>query len=348
MIITDRRGQYVQSGRAWYTRNTNTVTKITVHHSAIPKNNYNDDELLAYIKKIHVDQGWPGLAYHYVYNPKTRNVFWINDPAQVTWHDSVNWNSIGVLINGYYHQPHNDGVTREILVDMKDILDHLCTEHPEFPAAHGDVYGHREVGSTACPGDLLIPYVQEYRVKKGDVDWTGGSVSVPPSSGTMTIETALYERLVGRATVAKEVASLMGIDNPDNAPTEAYQKVLSGKDGYINQLQREKGDLEIKLHNKTEEVGRKEEQLLKSAQFIEELQDNLKEAYDLPNKLRRELEGARQALIDLDNKWGKRYGLLEIEKKDIEVRLIACHNKQSFTVRELINLLYDAILSRRF
>lgn len=150
MIIQDRRGQYLQSGRSWYTRDVAKVTKITVHHSAMPKNNYTDDELLNAIKTVHTNQGWAGLSYHLVYNPKTRNVFWINDYSWVTWHDAVNWDSIGVLINGYYHPPTNDGVTKEILIDMKDILDHLCTEHPEFPAAQQDVYGHRERSSTAC------------------------------------------------------------------------------------------------------------------------------------------------------------------------------------------------------
>lgn len=190
MDIINRVGKYRKG--AWYTRDVKTITKITVHHTAIPLKNYEDDEkLLKYLQQIHEGHGWPGLAYHFVIT-KSGKVYQINEFSEVTWHDTKNWDSIGVCLNGYFHPDVNDKPTKEQLKSLDALLDKLCTQHPEFPADQNDVVGHRERSATACPGNNLFPYVVEYRSKAGNVGWgaeeTQSSMETPETEGNAAKE----------------------------------------------------------------------------------------------------------------------------------------------------------------
>lgn len=216
MNLIDRRGQYEPNGD-WYERLQNKITKITVHHSADWQDEASDDAVLKNLMNAHIKNGWPGLSYHIVYIPKSGNFYWINDFTKVTWHDTVNWDSIGVLIHGYYHKGTNgekaEVPTKPTLAALKEVLDWLCTENPDFPAGEDDVIGHRERYATACCGDTLFPYVTDYRTKLGNVDWGAGEVEDPePQPGLC-----------------------MALD--DDIPTEVEDKYsLKKKPGYNNKM----------------------------------------------------------------------------------------------------------------
>lgn len=169
MQIINRVGHY--KAGSWYSRSLSDITKITIHHSAIPQGRYSTHEdLLRGIQNVHQGQGWPGLSYHFVIT-EDGTIYQTNDFKDVTWHDTKNWDSIGVLVNGYFHPNVEDKPTIEQLRSLKNLLDWLCTQNPEFPADHNDVVGHRERSSTACPGNNLFNYVVEYREKLGNVSW---------------------------------------------------------------------------------------------------------------------------------------------------------------------------------
>lgn len=168
-------GSYRQAGRSWFKRDVGDIKKITVHHTA-SRATGTDENILQSIMATHVNNGWPGLAYHFIIL-KNGNIYQINDFTEVTWHDTHNYDSIGVCLHGYFHKDYNETPTAEQLASLKWLLDRLCTEHPEFPADHDDVVGHRERSSTACPGDFLFPKVVEYRTKLGKVNWESPTVS---------------------------------------------------------------------------------------------------------------------------------------------------------------------------
>lgn len=169
MEIKNVVGKYRKWG--WYQRNQSDIKKLVVHHSAWAiNNNLSDDTILKTIQGWHEKHGWPGLAYHFVILPNG-NIYQCNDFTDITWHDAVNNDSVGILVHGYFHKDVNDKPTQKQLQSLKELLDWLCTQNPQFPAAHGDVVGHRDRTPTACPGDLLYPYVKEYREKMGDVNW---------------------------------------------------------------------------------------------------------------------------------------------------------------------------------
>lgn len=170
MTIHNKIGDYLTPGRAWYNRATSSIKKLTVHHDAIPHDNRSAEQVLNQIRDIHTSKGWPGASYHF-YIHTDGEIYQLNELKWVTWHDSHNWDSIGIVLHGYFHPNFNNQPTKEQLRSLKALLHNLCTQHPEFPAAFADVYGHRERSSTACPGNNLYPLVKEYREKLGNVSW---------------------------------------------------------------------------------------------------------------------------------------------------------------------------------
>jgi len=353
MNIINKIGVYQQPNREWYQRLQNTISVITVHHTA---NRQTDDDATALntAYNAHKAQGWPGLAYHF-FIPKSGNIYQINNFVDVTWHDTHNYDSIGIALDGYFHTPHNEQPTREQLQSLKELLNWLCTQNPQFPASQGNVYGHRERAATACPGDLFYPKVKEYREKGGDVNWVGGSVGNE------------YENTVKMATQWKDLINDLGLGNPVDIMFDRVKALLVGKDGYINQLQREKAEVETKLQNKTEELSRVQVQLTEKDKLYADLEKRLNEAMKIPAQLQGQIEALTNEKIALDNAWGKKYGTLQIEKtnletdylKQIEVlkaeitrlknridQLVSGQSK--YTVGEAITFLYDAIRNKRF
>lgn len=283
MKLIDLTHSKLQPGRSWFTTPTVNKKVLTVHHDAIPLDNRSDAEIIDQIYRTHVNNGWPGFAYCYFYSPKTRTWYKMNNHEDVTWHDAVNWDSIGLIIHGYYHPDIDNKPTKETLADLKEMLDYMSTQFPEFPADQDDVYGHRERSSTACPGNHLIPYVQEYRNKKGDVNW----LSVNPPSSMITIESSLYEKLVNGSTVRKEVAEYLAIPNPDNASREQIISVIAGIKSNVTTLQRRIDDIQIELaketserQNRDEQVGRLKTELTELAKVHKEEVDKLQKIID--------------------------------------------------------------------
>ena len=171
MTIENDVHKYIQSGRSWYQRAVNNITRITIHHDAIPNNGrFTDEEVLTNIMKEHASRGWPGASYHF-WISKKGVIHQLNNFTDITWHDGVNSDSIGVCLNGWFHPDYNEKPTVEQLKAFKWLMDQLCTKHPEFPASFKDIRGHRERKATACPGNYLFPYVVEYREKDGNVNW---------------------------------------------------------------------------------------------------------------------------------------------------------------------------------
>ncbi len=163
-------------------RDIGSVTKIVVHHEAVNYSyEYDDDaryESEARYQNTSSIPGSKGLQYHL----RIDNVGLINQvrPLDVIlWHAGnldVNNHAIGICLDGNFE---NQVPTKEQYESLKQLLDWLCTEHPEFPAVQSDVYAHSEVidknyfpGGTACCGRNLRQFVVDYRNY-------GGSVAIP-------------------------------------------------------------------------------------------------------------------------------------------------------------------------
>lgn len=183
MTIIDKIGKYKQPGREWFNRGVSGIKVFSIHHDAIPRTSKPAEDVMQQIMNGHVKNGWPGASYHY-YIHRDGKVYQMNKHEWVTWVDGVNWDCIGIVMHGYMHPDSNNTPTVEQLGALKELLDELSTKHPEFPADQNDVYGHRERAQTSCPGDKFFPYVQEYRLKNGDVAWPNPPINPqPPMTG---------------------------------------------------------------------------------------------------------------------------------------------------------------------
>jgi hypothetical protein len=145
----------------WNKRPLSAITQIVVHHSAYGHNNQANQSRFETLRGFHTNQGWYGLSYHYVIF-KDGEIWQTNNFTDASPTDGINYPSLGILVDGYFHD-NKDKPTIEQLRSLDFLLGDLCNNHPEFPAVRKDVKGHREVNSTACPGDDLINYVIEWR-----------------------------------------------------------------------------------------------------------------------------------------------------------------------------------------
>lgn len=153
-----RIGHYKLPNRNWYKRDFTDLQAITVHHDAIPHSNRRDETILDQIKDTHVKKNWPGASYHF-WIGRTGTVYQLNDIDWITWHDSKNTHSIGVCVTGYFHPPHNNKPDKRQLNSLYELINYL---HEQY-GKHLTVRGHRDVSSTACPGNELYPLIHNYK-----------------------------------------------------------------------------------------------------------------------------------------------------------------------------------------
>ena len=125
------------------TRLLDEITQIIVHHSAT---NSGTPEAFA---RYHVEEnGWPGIGYHYVIS-KTGQIYKCQNVTTVSYHaGNANRRSIGVCLVGNFDTQTPTDVQMDALMEL---LAELITA---YPAAKGNIIGHREVPRTykSCPG----------------------------------------------------------------------------------------------------------------------------------------------------------------------------------------------------
>jgi hypothetical protein len=98
-----------------------------------------------------------GLSYHYAIM-RDGSIYKLNNHNDITWHDGRNNDTLGILVDGYFHPPHNEKPSKEQL----ESLDWLTTKLlNDLNLPRDRIKGHRDFGQTACPGDLFYPTVQK-------------------------------------------------------------------------------------------------------------------------------------------------------------------------------------------
>jgi len=206
MKITDVRNQLAYRDTAPH-RPINTIKYIVIHHDAVEVTQ-GYDPLARYKSEanFHYNKDWngdgkadgSGLMYNYKidYNG---DIYFCRNLGEALWHCGnyqKNLESIAVCLDGHLT---NSKPSRAQLVSLAEFLRGLCTQHPEFPADFKDIFGHREISATNCPGDNLIKFVQDFREKKGQINvddypHTPSAVESPPEEPqTPEIETPCPE-----------------------------------------------------------------------------------------------------------------------------------------------------------
>ncbi len=138
---------------------------IIVHHSGTAR----DTTQFETIKNNHIGYGWGDIGYHKWIagaadgdgeliegRPENKIGAHCNDNKQ-------NYRSIGICLSGDFESSGlNETPSVAQLATLQTLLDDLCKKKG-IPKEK--VFGHGEVpeSSTDCPGDNLLPYVQQYR-----------------------------------------------------------------------------------------------------------------------------------------------------------------------------------------
>lgn len=138
------------------------IEKVIVHHSA-------SGSAVTTVEKIdrwHKERGWSGIGYHYVIYPdgsvnKGRHIN--KTGAHCKNH---NTGSIGICVAGNFEvepvtAPQKFGIegTPGLFGLIEDLLE-------KYDLSWSDVYAHRELGNSTCPGEALYKELVIERDKK--------------------------------------------------------------------------------------------------------------------------------------------------------------------------------------
>lgn len=324
--FVDATHAFLQSGRTWYQTPASNKKIITCHHTASRYTGSADNQLKQ-LAQTHINNGWPGLAYEYVYLPSERTFFKLNNDSDVTWHDTINWDSIGFSIQFFAHAPYNDKLTKEQEKDVRAFLDWLCSKNPQIPADFDDVFGHRERSATACPGDLYFPLVSEYRTTKGNPAW----------GDYKTTDTGTSSDLDRKASRWVEIAGYFGIDvfGSPSLIKDKYESIKKSLEDAKNKLSNV-GNLDFKgldgvtrkvsfyateYFNRDEQVKRLKEQITLLQKQIDTLSSDKDEV----------IKGLNSTITSLHtqiNTLGKEKGDLNNSLSKLTQDLENCKNQQ--------------------
>lgn len=139
-------------------RSVGAIKHIAIHHDAVQRpHSYDSVARYRGEAREHYNRLGPGLQYHY----KIDNVGTIYHIRPVTtWLYAVgtnaNTSTVHICLDGYFHAPYNQNPTREQYEALSQLIIRLTGE---LRVPYANVWGHRSFKSTACPGDILAPYV---------------------------------------------------------------------------------------------------------------------------------------------------------------------------------------------
>ena len=129
-------------------RTRGVTDKIVIHHTGNPSD---DDLSAAEIDASHKGQGWTCIGYHYVIRKdgtvEQGRPHWTVG-AHAYGHNSY---TIGIHVCGNFEEAEP---TPAQIESAAMLLANLCTDYG-LPIDRDHVVGHRELMSTACPGEYL-------------------------------------------------------------------------------------------------------------------------------------------------------------------------------------------------
>jgi hypothetical protein len=143
----------------------NGVSRITVHHSAIPAGHIRSKaesvRMLENIRRNHLAQQWADIGYHYIIDPSGR--IWEGRPVQYQGaHVKLNnEHNLGVMLLGNFEEERPTSAALAALDTF--VSDRMRTYR--IPITR--IYTHQEIMATACPGRNLQGYMVATRSGSG-------------------------------------------------------------------------------------------------------------------------------------------------------------------------------------
>lgn len=128
---------------------------LMIHHTATAPT-----LTVADIDRMHRQRGYNGVGYHYLIQRDREGKAYLKagrSDTQIGAHAGVNkYNreALGLSVIGYFHpgSEHSEHVGDQLFADIVAAVCHLCKTYG-IPADNAHILYHRDVRSTACPGD---------------------------------------------------------------------------------------------------------------------------------------------------------------------------------------------------
>jgi hypothetical protein len=139
------------------------VNRITLHHDGSPQGNYDTSvsqvaTTLRRIQSEHRKRMQAGdIGYHYIVD-RSGNIWEGRNPAFQGAHvKDKNPHNLGVMMLGNFEKQ------RPTTAQLNS-LQNLChTLVKGYNIQPNNIYAHRELASTCCPGRIMLPYVTQIR-----------------------------------------------------------------------------------------------------------------------------------------------------------------------------------------
>lgn len=137
-----------------------SFNKITVHHTTEKQedNKRNDIHFIQTIQKYHQKtKGWADIGYHFILG-KDGKIYEGRllsfQGAHVRNHNKGN---IGIAILGDLNKHQLSKIQRESLSALIEAL------QEKYDIDEKNIFAHRELGNTSCPGDHTMTFLKEFR-----------------------------------------------------------------------------------------------------------------------------------------------------------------------------------------
>ncbi|MGI8905196.1 MAG: N-acetylmuramoyl-L-alanine amidase [Candidatus Sumerlaeaceae bacterium] len=194
---------------------SSSITFAVIHHTAgneFSTSGYSASKAnVRAIQNFHMDtNGWSDIAYHflvdkfgYIFEGRYSSI----SSKPIGAHTlGYNTNSIGFNCMGYFHTPYNNVPTAAMLDSLSDVM---AWKLPTSVGA-SSIYGHRQLTSTACPGDYLYSKMStiESEISKKQ---NGGAVTYydyTPDVSTNWIESSYADDRLGSVYYYRSTAAV--------------------------------------------------------------------------------------------------------------------------------------------
>ncbi len=137
--------------------------KISVHHTAAAQPLTLEDAVqeMRVIQRFHQKgRGWIDIGYHFLIDGSGR-IFRGRPETAVGAHvRDRNTGNLGISLMGNFHAPANGAPTAEQVASLTRLLKWLM---PAYSVPAAEIRGHRDQGTTDCPGDNLYALLEQIR-----------------------------------------------------------------------------------------------------------------------------------------------------------------------------------------
>jgi N-acetylmuramoyl-L-alanine amidase CwlA len=279
------------------------IDRIVIHWFGVGKQAAADSQF----------QKTPGTSAHY--SIEDNSIHQYVKEENVAYHAGVyamNQRSIGIEHSAEPTRP----ATEETYKNSGALVAEICKRY-NIPLDRTHIIKHSEVKATQCPGTMDLDKI--INLAKGFM------------ANTITIETTLYEKLVGNATAKKEVAEYLKIVNPDDASATEMKNTIGGIQSLVTTAQRERDEAVKDKANAEGEVSRLRDTLTESTKVQDALTRQVKSQQEMLDKQGRDigaLNGTIQTL-ESENRELKKGATQSLTLGDVAVLLF----KKLFTIK---------------